>query len=166
MGWRELACLVVTLALTSCATAPPPAPPPVKVEPPPPVVPKEIHDSDYLAAEALEAKWSSQGIKPQMMVKETVESSGDRLIVLKMLTVPIGDNYGALWSLVDDVAILAAKAKRPATLSVRVKNRQQQQAFAGRIKAAAVASGGKNSVVLDYRISVANPIQLTVQFQP
>ncbi|MFC4161352.1 hypothetical protein [Chitinimonas lacunae] len=151
--------LVLAALLAGCATTPPPPPAPVK---PPP---KEVRTADYQSAASLEASWRYNGWQPVLNQRETQDADGNRTLSLDSLVLGLSDPLGNYQGAIEAMAALAARGEKPMKLVISVRSRSQQQLISGWIKQAALASGGRNSVVLDNRIGPNNPLQLTVQYQ-
>lgn len=150
--------LALTLLLAACVTPPPP---PAPVKPPP----KVIRSADYQSASSLDASWRYNGWQPNLTQRDGSDADGNKLIDLQSLVLGLGDPLSTYQGAIEAMAALAARGEKPMKLVISARNRAQQQQISGWIKQAALASGGRNSVVLDNRIGPNNPLQLTVQYQ-
>lgn len=160
-GLKAVLGLVFVGLLAGCAV-PSEVPPPVETRPPP----KEIQSADHRAARMLETRWRQQGWAPEIIVRESTDAEGNRLLALQSLTLLLNEPLDTQQSAVEAIAFMAARGEAPMVLIVSLKTAPQQQQVSQWIKQAAVASGGRNAVRLDTRRAPGNPLQITLQYQP
>lgn len=126
------------------------------------VMPKLAKTVDMLTAETIEQVWRGR-TEVTLIGHEVADGAGYSQVGLKSLGILLPPKKGDEDRVIVQMAELAANGLYPVLLEVQCKNRSEQQRLSAAIKSAAKASGGKNSVILDYVIdpSKRNRLQIT-----
>lgn len=159
---------VLAHALVACQSFPPmgPSNPPSSAQVEPPrtiaVTPRFAKTVDMLSAETIEQVWRGR-TDVELIGHEVADANGFSQVGLKSLTIVLPNKRSDEDRVIVQMAELAAQGLYPVLLEVQCRSRAEQQRLSTAIKAAALATGGKNSVVLDYVIdpSKRNRLQIT-----
>ena len=160
--FRCWACIGVLLLAGCATTQKPPEPVPA---PAPKPEPKIIKTKDAQSAEAIEQTFKQRLLTTKLELESIKQDNGDTMIAYKRLVVTIPVDKEQATRLARELGAFAATRNRPVSLTIQVKNKNEDKIMTAAVKNGAIGSGGENSVILDHHIGPTLEPQLSVIYR-